>query len=192
VIDRALDLVASRLNAHLAARYNVSDDLVALCPLTDAEGKPAAAAKNRLVLFLTNIAHDALPRQPMEFSGRQVSRSQPIHLDVYFMLASGHDADTYGEGLKLMSAALMFFQAHPVMTPRSTPDMPEGVNHLAIEISNLRVEELGQLWGNLGGRYVPSVMFKMRSVMIDSAAVTTVVPLIRKPGGTAAPERERR
>lgn len=122
-------------------------------------------------------------------------QAQPIHLDVYFMVASAYDAETYEEGLKLMSAALMFFQAHPVMTPQNTPEMPAGLHQLSLEISNLRVEELGQIWGNLGGRYVPSVMFKMRSVMIDAGAVTTVVPLVTRPGTgarpAAAPQTER-
>ncbi|MGC9419217.1 MAG: DUF4255 domain-containing protein [Rhodovulum sp.] len=190
MIDRALGLVVARLNAHLSARFRVSDDLVTLSPLADAEGKPAAEVRNRLALFLINIAHDATPRRPLAPAGGGVERTHPIHLDIYFMLASGHDPDTYGEGLKLMSAALMFFQANPVMTPQTTPEMPEGLSQLSVEISNLRVEELGQLWGNLGGRYVPSVMFKMRSVMIDSAAVTRIVPLIRKPGADSAPRKE--
>ena len=191
MIDQALGLVATRLNAHLAARYGVQDALVALSPLTDAEGKPAPDARNRLVIFLTNIAHDATPRGPKPRAGGQVVQAQPIHLDVYFMLASAYDAETYEEGLKLMSAALMYFQAHPVMTPQNTPEMPAGLHQLSLEISNLRVEELGQIWGNLGGRYVPSVMFKMRSVMIDAGAVTTVVPLATRPGTSARPVAER-
>ncbi|TCP40175.1 DUF4255 domain-containing protein [Rhodovulum marinum] len=191
MIDSALGLVVARLNAHLSARYKVADDLVVLSPLADAEGKPAAEVRNRLALFLINIAHDATPRRPLAPAAGQVERAPPVHLDIYFMLASGHDPDTYGEGLKLMSAALMFFQATPVMTPQTTPEMPEGLGQLSVEISNLRVEELGQLWGNLGGRYVPSVMFKMRSVMIDSGVITRVVPLVEKPRAGVQPRKER-
>ncbi|WP_299507536.1 DUF4255 domain-containing protein [uncultured Roseobacter sp.] len=185
VIDLALGLVAQRLNSHLAARYGVQDDLVSLSPLTDAEGKPAADARNRLVLFLTNIAQDATPRTGASRGSVQVIQAQAIHLDIYFMLASAYDAETYAEGLKLISAALTYFQANPVMTPRNTPDMPQGLSQLSLDISNLRVEEMGQMWGNLGGRYVPSVMFKMRSVMIDAGVVSEVVPLITRPGQSA-------
>ncbi|TCM86132.1 DUF4255 domain-containing protein [Rhodovulum steppense] len=190
MIDGALGLVTARLNAHLAARYRVSDDLVVLSPLSDAEGKPAAEARNRLVLFLVNIAHDATPRRPLKPEGGQVTRAHPLHLDIYFMLASGHDPETYLEGLKLMSAAMMFFQTCPVMNPQTTPDMPPGLEQLSIEISNLRIEELGQLWGNLGGRYVPSVMFKMRSVIIDAAAVGGVAPLVTRPGSRVEPRED--
>ena len=111
MIDRALGLVAGLLNSHLSARYGVQDDLIVLSPLTDAEGKPAADARNRLVLFLTNISEDATPRSRQHRSGEQVSRRNPVHLDIYFIVASAYEAETYEEGLKLMSAALMFFYA---------------------------------------------------------------------------------
>jgi hypothetical protein len=185
VIDLALKLISDRLNAHLSALFKVSEDLVAVGPLSDAEGKPTAEARNRLTLFLTNIAQDKVPRSNAPRGALSGGQAPPVHLDIYFMLASGHDPEIYGEGLKMISAALMFFQANPVMTPRTTPEMPAGLAQLTIEISNLKVEEIGQLWGNLGGRYAPSVMFKVRSVMIDARAVTSITPLVRGPAATA-------
>ncbi len=72
------------------------------------------------------------------------------------MLAAAHEPDLYAEGLKQISASLMFFQANPVMMPRNLPDMPRGMSQLAIKMINLKFENLGQLWGGLGGRYLPS------------------------------------
>ena len=188
MIDRALGLMAERLNGHLRARHGVSDDLIALAPLSDAEGKPAAATRNRLALFVTNITHDPMPRQgTASFPRVQVTTAKPIHLDIYFMIAAAFDADTYGEGLKVLSSAVRYFQANPVFTRQRTPDMPPGIEQLSLEISNLRNDELGQLWGNLGGRYLPSVHYKMRSVMIDADAVTGVDPLVATPRPEAVP-----
>ena len=181
MIDQTLKLICDRLNAHLSAVFSMSDEFVTIGPLTDTEGKPTAEARNRLTMFVTNIAHDTVPRGAGSRRALQSGQQAPVHLDIYFMLASGHDPEIYGEGLKLISAALMFFQANPMMTPRTTPEMPVGLSQLSIEISNLKVEEMGQLWGNLGGRYVPSVMFKVRSVIIDARAVTSITPLIRDP-----------
>ncbi|MFK7762647.1 MAG: DUF4255 domain-containing protein, partial [Roseobacter sp.] len=176
---------ANRLNAHLSAVFSVSEDLVGIGPLVDAEGKPTAEARNRLCMFLTNISQDTVPRGSGARGSLSREQAPPVHLDIYFMLASGHDPEIYSEGVKLISAALMYFQANPVMTPRTAPEMPSGLSQLSIEISNLRVEEIGQLWGNLGGRYTPSVMFKMRSVMIDAGAITSITPLVRGPATSA-------
>lgn len=188
MIDQTLKLIADRLNAHLSALFVVSEELVTVGPLNDAEGKPTAATRNRLTLFVTNIAHDAMPRRGGARGPLSDGQHPPVHLDVYFMLASGHDPEIYTEGLKLISAALMFFQSNPLLTPRTAPEMPAGLGQLSIEIANLKSEEIGQLWGNLGGHYVPSVMFKARSVMIDAGAVSTVTPLVRGPTTSAKAE----
>lgn len=191
MIDRAMTLVANRLNAHLKVLYGVPEDLVAVSPLTDADGKPAETARNRLVVFISNIATDGMARAPtrggISMSGR-VRSAQPIHLDIYFMLAASFEPETYREGLKLLSSAVRYLQGHSVMTPQSHPEMPQGLEQLALEISNLGSDELGQLWGNLGGRYVPSVHYKMRSIMIDADAVVAVEPIIRDPKSRAVAE----
>lgn len=162
-------------------KFAVDGPLVVLSPLMGDDGKPVAEARNRLTLFVVNIAEDAVPRGAHMGHSLQVTDQPPVHLDIYFMLASGHDADLYSEGLKLISAAVSYFRSIPVRTLQNTPEMPEGLSKLSLEISNLRSEELGQLWGNLGGRYVPSVMYKMRSVMIDPGTIRTITPLIRQP-----------
>ena len=188
MIDRALRLLADRLNGHLKGLYNVPEDLVALTPLTDAEGKPADEARNRLALFVTNISHDAMPRaatRPGVSLSGVLRQRQPIHLDIYVMLAASFEPETYGEGLKLLSSAVRYFQGHPVMVPQTHPDMPRGIAQLSLEIANLDADALGQLWGNLGGRYVPSVHYKLRSVMIDSGVVATVEPLVTTPRARA-------
>lgn len=188
MINAALSLLRDRLNAYLSARFGVSDDLVVMAPLSDAEGNPTAETRNRLAFFVTNIAEDGMPRGTSRATRGAFGGMQPIHLDVYFMLASGHDPEIYAEGIKLISASLMFFQGTPLLTPKNTPEMPPGLSQLSVEISNLKVEEVGQLWGNLGGRYVPSVMFKMRSVMIDASAVTQILPLVMDPDRHIAPD----
>ena len=66
--------------------------------------------------------------------------------------------------------------------------MPIGIDQLSVEVVHLRVEEVGQLWGNMGGRYVPSVMCRMRLVLIDAAATAQVLPLAVEPTAALRPE----
>lgn len=190
MIDQVLTLVAAQLNGHLAGQLRTSEDIVSLSPLTDFEGKPADNIRNKLAFFITNIAQDQMPRGVRGGPGSSlghVTGVNPLHLDIYVILAAAHDPDKYVEGLKQLSMALRYFQAQPVMTAQNTPELPAGVKQLSFEISNLKVEEMGQMWGNLGGRYVPSVMFKMRFVTIDAGVVTGIAPVIRSPQRSAEP-----
>ncbi|MBU3030112.1 DUF4255 domain-containing protein [Paracoccus marinaquae] len=188
MIDLCLKLIRDQLNRHLQGLFAVPEDMVVLSPLVDATGKQADETRNRVALFLLNLAQDTVPRQRRPGGSPEVGMLPPIHLDIYFMLAAAHDPELYAEGLKQMSAAMLFFQANPVLTPRNVPEMPRPLSQLSIDMINLRVEELAQLWGNLGGRYVPSVTYKMRTAMIDAEAITRIDPVITTRENRALPK----
>lgn len=188
MIAQALEFIRNRLNGYLGPRFPVGYDIVNLAPLTDADGKFAAANNDRLAMFLTNIEHDKIVRSRR--SGGQVEEREPWHLDIFFMIAAAHSVSNYNEGLKQLSAALQYFQSTPVFSAREASDMPEGIFQLSIEMSNQKLDNLGQMWGNFGGRYLPSAMFRMRSVAINSGAVAGVHPVIRKLQHAALPGEE--
>lgn len=177
MIDICLGSVAGRLNTYLQGIFSVSGDMVVLAPLTDSTGVPAAVTRNRIAMFLLNVAPDHMPRKRAVADSSEI-RLAPVHLDVYFMLAAAHEPDLYAEGLKQISAAMMFFQANPLLTPQNMTALPAQISQLSIELADLNIEDLGQLWGSLGGRHLPSVTYKMRSVVIDAQALTRIDPRI--------------
>jgi hypothetical protein len=193
VIDRAISLVAQRLNQHLRGRFGVADDLVAVTALTDAEGKPAVAARNRLVVFVTGITHDAMARGPagraIGLGGRIAVGHAPVHLNVSLMLASNFDPDNYLESLKILSHAVQFFQANPVFDRLNAPEMDHSLRQLTLEIQNLETDASSQLWGTLGGRYLPSVLYRMRTIPIDAGAMVAEDLAITGASARAEPER---
>jgi len=194
MIDRAVSLVALRLNQHLRQRFGSADDLVALTNLTDVEGKPAAAARNRLVMFVTNLSEEnaarRVPQRRSSTDGRLGGTAETVHLNVHLMLASNFDPENYLESLKILSHGVQFFQSTPLFDHRSAPEMDAGLSQLALEIQNLDSETAAQLWGTHGGRYVPSVLYKMRLVAIASGALEREDFVIRTPESTARPVPE--
>ena len=175
MIHHAVGLISTRLNQHLRSRLNSPDDLVAVTNLTDHEGKPAAAARNKVVIFVTDIAEETTARgiRPRISSGGRVPvNPDPVHLNVFFMLAANFDPDNYMEALKILSASVQFFQGTPIFDPQNAPEMPEGLDQISCEINNLSEDTNSHLWGIHGGRYVPSVHYKMRMIAIDSGMIT--------------------
>ena len=193
MIHHAVGLISSRLNQHLRMRLGSPDDMVAVTSLTDHEGKPAAAARNRLALFLTDIAEETTARglRPRASSGgRIVVGPDPVHLNVFFMLCANFDPDNYMEALKVLSHAVQFFQANQILDRQSAPEMAEGLDQISCEINNLAEDTNSHLWGVHGGRYVPSVHYKMRLISIDSDSVMREDFVIRTTDSTAAPQAE--
>ncbi len=187
MIDKCLSLICKRANDYIQGVFSVSEDMVVLSPLNNAEGTQAVETRNRIAMFLLNVSQDTVPRSRQPDRSSEVRVIKPMHIDIYFMLAAAHDPELYTEGLKQISAAMTFFQANPLLTPQNTPDLPRTVAQLSIDMVNLRVEELSQLWSNLGGRYVPSVTYKMRTAIIDSETVTGVDPVITQRDTRARP-----
>ena len=183
MIDRAVNLVASRLNDHLRSRFGIADDLVVVSGLSDAEGKTPPAVRNRLAVFVTGISHDTMargvPGRAPVVAGRSPVAPMAVHLTVHLMIASSFDSENYLESLKILAHAVQFFQANPVFDRLSAPEMDRSIEQLTLEIENLSTDASAQLWGTLGGRYLPSVLYRMRTVTINSNALSHETLVIR-------------
>ena len=103
----------------------------------------------------------------------------PVHLNVHLMLAASFDPENYLESLKILSHAVQYFQANPVFDRLNAPDMDRAIEQLTLEIENLGIDAAAQLWGILGGRYLPSVQYRMRTVTIDAGALSHETLAIR-------------
>ena len=87
------------------------------------------------------------------------------------MVAAHFSAANYPEALKILSKVVEFFQARPVFDHHNSPSLDRGIHKLVIDIENLSLSDQALLWGSLGGRYLPSVLYRIRMVAIDSGAV---------------------
>ena len=45
-------------------------------------------------------------------------------------------------------------------------DMPDGLEKIAIDMENLNMQELNNLWGTIGAKYVPSVVYRLKTVAL--------------------------
>jgi hypothetical protein len=182
MIDRALEVVAARLNQHLRYRLQSDEDLVVIANVVGSDGTPAAEIDDKLALFVVNIEKDALTQSgrvaAIGAGGRVAQRHEPLHLNVYVMLAAGYGAGNYGQALKLVSHAMRYLQANPVLDHRTAPELDHGLERLVLDVENLGTQELSHLWGVLGGRYLPSVLYRMRTVvLLPDGVVGEVAPV---------------
>jgi hypothetical protein len=96
-------------------------------------------------------------------------------------LAANFSGSNYAEALKFISKAIAFFQMQPVFDKQSTPDLDSRIDKLVLDIENLNIQDLSNLWGLLGGKYLPSVYYRVRMVTINPDNVLSQVPLASRP-----------
>jgi hypothetical protein len=185
VVYLAVQHLASQLGQFLRRRHGLIEDIVVASGLVQPDGSPVPQAQNKLVLVLANIEKDTMPRSASpasgEFDGRIALRAAPLHLNLHILLAANFGAGSYAEALKFLSSAISYFQRTAVFDHLSSPDLPKGIERLVLDIENMRLQELSNLWSTLGAKHVPSILYKVRMVTIGGDDLSGLAPSISMP-----------
>jgi hypothetical protein len=191
VIAAAILCVREELNQAMRRRFSSTDDVVVVSNLLEPDGSPTPYAADKLAMFLVNVEREPGPSRSLSrvggMSGSTGLYQPPVFLNLMVMFAATYSGARYAESLKLISAATAFFQGRPVFDQQNTPNLDRGIEKLSFEIENLSIADLGNLWGVLGGRYLPSVLMRARMVVIDSAQLTQQIPAVTRPETGARP-----
>lgn len=146
----------------------------------------AGINESNVLLSVVNIEEEVLLRNPENFFKRDLSviyRNPPMYLNITIVfgayLPNQNELGTNYEGSVLKIQKIIgFFQRQSLFEHADFPDLPPGIEKLTFELMNLNLEQLHHLWSMLGGKYLPSVAYKMRMVIIDEALESLGVPLI--------------
>lgn len=180
MIDATFDFILGQLNGFLGTRYPGSEPHVVISSIANQDGTVPPQIENKLILSLVNVERETAAVNPPRLeprNGDYARVSPPLNINLY-MLVSACFGNNYGESLKFLSGAMGFFQGRPVYTGSESADFPPGLERLSLEMVNLSFQDLNNLWGNLGGKYLPSVVFKARMLTIQEGWVTERVPAV--------------
>jgi hypothetical protein len=183
MISAAITHLASQLNQFVKQTHALTEDIVLMSDLVDAEGHAVPNTNNKLVVFLTRLEKDTVPYRPEKpgqaSATHYAATSAPLYLNLYVMIAANFSGGNYPEALKLISDAIAFFQRHSVFDHQNSPGMDARIEKLVLDIENLETHELSNIWTLLGSNYLPSVLYKVRMVAFDTENVIARVPNVR-------------
>jgi len=180
MIDAAIGLITSQLNQHLRGGLQSGEDVVVMSGLVEQDGNVPPHVMNRVLAFLVNIERESTPLASNNRLGDRLAvSSAPVHLNLQVMFAANFG--NYRESLKFISHTIGFFQARPVLDHHNTPDLDHRLDKLALSIESLSLSELSNLWSILSGKYVPSVLYKVRLITFDSDWAKGRLPAITRP-----------
>lgn len=123
-----------------------------------------------IIISLINIEENRVSRDPQNYvrNGTGLTYKNPaVHLYLTLLFTSIRDQAGYGLALQSLQDVIGFFQRKYVFDHSNT-NLNPGIEKLILEMINLNLEQMQQLWSMLGGKYHPSVVYKMRMITIDS------------------------
>jgi hypothetical protein len=183
MIDKALAFLAQEANAYFDARFGPSTQkwitLGNIAKLADAEtpGNGGGAESANTLLGLVNIEEDRIAKNP-ENVVRTLDGNPKIHFNLYALFAVAHN--NYPVALQTLSTIIQCFQSQRVFDAGSHPGMDPSLEKLSLDLFTLNFEQVNHLWSTLGGKYLPSVLYKVRVVGIEDTERQQSGALIRE------------
>ena len=189
MIDIALQLLKDELTNYLSTRdtATVIIDNVGLF-----ETSAGVGLTENIIITLVNVEEEStLKNQPVvkrPFVGNAIYQNPPVYLNLYVLLTCNYTGDHYTLALKRLSYIIRFLQSKNSFSISSSVsggtvnfDDPDIIDlKFTLELYTLTFEQVNHLWGSLGGRQMPFVMYKLRLVAITERTVLREVPLIEE------------
>lgn len=175
MIFEALQLLSSQLNDYLKVRFRLTEDIVHISPIKD----PAKSFPNRVGITLVGMERETAGgvsfqrRTVSDSSSAQSAPAWQINLNV--LISVIFQEKQYEESLRLFSAVVAFIQKNNMVRAAS-----EGLA-FSLEVVNLTMHELSNLWSICGENYYPSVVCRIRILEVDAGEIVDLSYLISKP-----------
>ena len=160
----------------LESPVNIDIDNIALF-----ETDHSSTLENQIIITLVNIEEESTLKNIRNINynpdGGFRYTTQPVFLNLYLLFSCNFKV--YSTALTRLEQILQFFQQRRKFDIKSTTSTAnqdafledEQEFKLLPELYSLTFEQINHLWGALGGRQVPSVMFKIRLVKIDDTQI---------------------
>lgn len=179
MIYESLACIADQMNTFFRSRLKITEDKVLLSALVNQDGSVAIQGENKILLTLVNMVRDTgIKPAGSTGSGVTIQTSKPVCLHLYLLFSCYFTAANYGESLRFLSFIISFFQENHVFDHANTPQLDPGINKLILEMESIDGDRLGNMWSTLGAKYMPSVLYKLRMVILNPASVREYRPVI--------------
>lgn len=188
MIDSALSLLRNELDDYISKSIGSADvvvDNIGLLETTSGD-----TLTKRIVITLVNVEEEStlknLSAVKKAITGPAAYENAPVFLNLYVLITCNYSGDDYIHALERLSSIIKFFQSRNSFSYSSstggTPPLdPEILDmKFTMELYTLTFEQINHLWGSLGGRQIPFVMYKLRLVALTERARIREVPLIEE------------
>jgi hypothetical protein len=173
MIDKCMETLKNQMHQYVRSLPDLnvtSNETVSVSSLVKEDGS-IVIPKDNLGLTLINIEEEKILREQTAFhkssDGIVMNMNPELKLNLYILVAANFTS--YSTGLKFLSAALRFFQSKNVFTASNTPDLDPQIEKLIVEIHTMGLEQQNHLWGYLGAKYIPSICYKVRMLVVQEA-----------------------
>jgi hypothetical protein len=170
VIDDALNFLVNQLDNHLETP---SEPNAEMGNILSQDGSTDHLAENSIILTLVNVEEEKVLKSQVPYfkeSNGSIFKTNPeIKLNLQILFTANFS--NYKMAVKFLSEVISFFQAKNVFDHKNSPTLSQSIEKLILELITPSFEQLNHMWGFLGAKYMPSVIYKVRMLTIQEHKV---------------------
>lgn len=178
MIHKVVPSVIASLNEYIRNEYNLQENMVVLTNPVDMNGKLNPQIDNKLCVFVQHFEEEKLLKNAAYQAN--AGMNPPMHFNVYLMFIANFPDPNYLESLRFISIVLEFFQGIRVFDRSNTPMLSANVEKIAFEYVNLDTEAMRNIWGMIGLKYMPSLIYKLKLLSFTNDLIREDFPSIIK------------
>lgn len=103
-------------------------------------------------------------------NGSYFKKEPDLKLNLYILISAYNK--NYEDGLKFLSKVISFFQQNNVFRQDDhtslNNSLPANIEKLIVELYTAGFEQQNQIWASLSTGYIPSVIYKIRMIIVDA------------------------
>jgi hypothetical protein len=172
MINESLQFIADELNKYLVLKMGPTTEpprlvLGNVSRLFDGDAA-ASLLTNKVIMSMVNVEEDRVAKQQENFVRMDAStryKSPQLYINLYILFSANRTS--YTDSLQHLNYILQFFQFQHVFTPITHPALDNRIQKVIVDLCTLSFEQINHLWSTLGGKYIPSVLYKVRQLTID-------------------------
>lgn len=153
---------------------DLNQEIVVLDNIAMAEelGGSRSDLNEHIIMSLVNIQEETTLKNSPHYrleNGHTVYQNPPVCLNLFVLFSVLH-SEQYDTALKRLARVVEFFQWKKEFSFTTTPG-PNTISkdvRILPDLYTLTFDQLNQLWGTLGGKQVPFVMYRTRLVALDA------------------------
>lgn len=191
MIFETLQIIKEQLEAYFVSvglgKIVILDNIA----LWQSGGDDSTRLEGKVVLTLLKMDEEATLKNFPNYQvreGKTEYRNPPVNLNLYLLI--GANCDSYEKSLRAISKTIQFFQGKKVFTSANTVYNRNNVSfdvldqfRFVLDLYTPTFDELNNVWGILGGRQLPSVIYRIQLIQIEQDKIQSAAEVITQIGG---------